>query len=266
MKRHFLVLCISIFTVLSLSAADLIHVIRKGETLYSLARTYNVDVDDIIRANEIDNPAMISIGAEIRIPSLYVVEKGDTFYSLAKRFDTSTDELYRLNEIDSSRVLIVGERILVPGTLAEQLPGEPAEHSEPSTEQEQEQERIVQPDSGSKPFFWPHAGQSARMTGKLEGLQFEGKDGDAVISVSNGKVVWVGPYRGYNKIVFVQTISDYIYGYGGNNDILVKVGDRVEPGTEIGRLGINPHEGKARMFFFVYRNGVAVDPYTAPRE
>ncbi len=265
MKKALLVACISVFVSLSLQAADLVHVLRKGETLYSLSRRYDVSVDDIIRANGIQDPSMLSIGMEILIPSVYIVEKGDTYYSLAKRYGVSIEELYELNNVDEADVLMIGEKILIPGSARENLVIDRVENE--ATEEEPEGgNESASPGLGEKPYFWPHDGRSIRMTGKLEGLQFEGKDGDTVRSVSHGKVVWVGPYRGYNKIVFVQTIDDYIYGYGGNNDILVKVGDRVAPGTEIGRLGINPHEGKARMFFFVYRDGVAVDPYTAPRE
>ena len=264
MKRICLGLTLVILLGLPLHSSDLVHVIRKGDTLYSLSQTYHVSVDDIIRLNGIDNPSMLSIGMEIRIPAVYIIEKGDTFYSLAKKFNVTVDELFRMNNVDGSALLKIGDRILVPVMEREE---ELAGSAETRVPEAVEAETVPsQEEQGTKPFFWPHTGQSTRLTGKLEGLQFEGKDGDTITSVCNGKVVWVGPYRGYNKIVFVQTIDDYIFGYGGNNDILVKVGDNVHPGTEIGLLGINPHEGKARMFFFVYRNGVAVDPYTAPRD
>lgn len=266
MKKIALFVIISVGMTAYLYSADLVHVVRKGETLYSLARSYDVSVDDIIRANKIGDPSALSIGMEITIPSVYIVEKGDTYYSLAKRFEISVDELCRLNNADDPGVLVIGERILIPGTVKEEV----SAHSDVAGQEEAGESTAPEvrevPEAGSKPNFWPHDGPSSRLTGKLEGMQFEGKDGDTIRSVSNGKVVWVGPYRGYNKIVFVQTMDDYIYGYGGNNDILVKVGDRVEPGTELGRLGINPHEGKARMFFFVYREGAAIDPYSAPRE
>lgn len=268
MKRTALLLTILICASFSLHAAEMVHVVRKGETLYSLSREYGISVNDIIRVNGIEDPSSLAVGMEIKIPTMYVVEKGDTLYSLAKKFGITLDELCGLNDIEASKVLIIGQKLLVPGMPGEEATVErievPREDDDPEAEPAPNPSLSV--DMEAKPYFWPHAGQASRLTGKLQGLQFEGKDGDTIRSVSNGKVVWVGPYRGYNKIVFVQTMDDYIYGYGGNNDILVKVGDRVEPGTEIGHLGVNPHEGKARMFFFVYRDGVAVDPYAAPRE
>ena len=75
----------------------------------------------------------------------------------------------------------------------------------------------------------------------------------------------MAPYRGYNKLIIVESPDTHIYAYGGNDLCLVTVGDQVFPGMEIGKLGVNPHEGSAKAFFFVYKNGTPVDPEKAPR-
>jgi murein DD-endopeptidase MepM/ murein hydrolase activator NlpD len=46
---------------------------------------------------------------------------------------------------------------------------------------------------------------------------------------------------------------------------LVKEGDRVVSGTELGRLGVDTVSGKPELFFMVYRNNSPVDPVKAPR-
>jgi septal ring factor EnvC (AmiA/AmiB activator) len=78
-------------------------------------------------------------------------------------------------------------------------------------------------------------------------------------------VIWAAPYRGYNKLIIVESPNHFHYAYGGNEITLVSEGDSVNPGMEIGRLGINPHDGVAKVFFFVYRDGKPVDPAQAPR-
>lgn len=45
-----------------------VHIVRRGETLDSIAEKYDVTVADLIRANLIDNPHMIPIGAQLNIP------------------------------------------------------------------------------------------------------------------------------------------------------------------------------------------------------
>ena len=47
----------------------------------------------------------------------------------------------------------------------------------------------------------------------------------------------------------------------GNEQLLVNVGDRVNPGTEIARLGVSPQGGGAKLYFSIQgANGQFVDP------
>lgn len=51
-----------------------IHVITKGDTLYLLARKYDVKIMDIIRLNPYINVYNLNIGEELLIPTTYVNE------------------------------------------------------------------------------------------------------------------------------------------------------------------------------------------------
>jgi len=86
-----------------------------------------------------------------------------------------------------------------------------------------------------------------------------------VISVSSGRVIWAGPYRGFSRVILIEGKNGYTYVYAGNEETLVTVGDTVMPGAEIGRLGKNVHQGVPQLYFLVYRNGKPVDPSLAPR-
>jgi len=85
------------------------------------------------------------------------------------------------------------------------------------------------------------------------------------VSVASGRGVWAGPYRGFSRVVLIEGKSGYTYVYAGNEETLVSVGDAVEPGAEIGRLGTSVHQGVPQLYFLVYRNGEPVDPAKAPR-
>ncbi|MFV0145002.1 LysM peptidoglycan-binding domain-containing protein [Empedobacter falsenii] len=84
------------------------HLIKKGETLYTLAKQYNVSVDDFYA----ENPALqtgVKEGMVISIPKKsgsvtieenlinYVVQNGDSAYGILERYNTNLDELLRLN-------------------------------------------------------------------------------------------------------------------------------------------------------------------------
>lgn len=83
----------------------------------------------------------------------------------------------------------------------------------------------------------------------MKGIEIQGNAGDDVVAVNSGNVVWVAPYRGYGRLVMVEGADDTIYAYGGNGETFVHVGDRVSPGTVLGKLGTHLIEKDAKVFF-----------------
>jgi septal ring factor EnvC (AmiA/AmiB activator) len=66
-------------------------------------------------------------------------------------------------------------------------------------------------------------------------------------------------------MVFIKSPKGYVFAYGGNAKLNVKVGDSVTKGQSLGNLGLNPNEGEAKVFFCVSLDGKPVNPYAAPR-
>ena len=86
-----------------------------------------------------------------------------------------------------------------------------------------------------------------------------------VHAVASGSVVWTGPYRGFGNVVLVDS-KGYIYLYGGSEDLFVNVGQTVNVGNRIGRLGSSgPNGTRQPMYFSVFREGLPVSPDEAPR-
>ena len=85
------------------------YVVKKGDTLYSIAKKYNVSVSDIVKENNLSN-ANLSVGQILLIPSgggiTYTVVKGDSLYSIATRFNTTVDEIKRKNQLTSNTLMI----------------------------------------------------------------------------------------------------------------------------------------------------------------
>ena len=92
------------------------HLVRRGQTLESIGRRYNLSVSELKRLNGIRGH-LIYVGQKLRVhdqhksaDSYYVIKKGDTLYSIARRYRTSVRDLQRKNRIRGSRVLI-GQKI-----------------------------------------------------------------------------------------------------------------------------------------------------------
>lgn len=290
MKSLGILVILSSILLSSLSAQTHVHTLQKNETLYSLAKKYNVSVQALISVNEIENPSNLPVGMKLTIPNSYEVQRGDTFYSIARRYDTSVEELLQVNGLKRDYVLQVGDVLSLPGSQFalrddkeesgqkdEEKATEISTQGTPSRNKTAEGETAA-PSSGEKEgstgaedssygndLMWPVNGRRIVLEGKLSGTRIYGKRGDPVVSISSGEVVWVGPYRGFGNVVLIQSPDRYIYVYGGNENIKVEVGDTVEPGMEIASLGVNPHGEKPALFFTVYKDGKPVDPEKAPR-
>jgi LysM repeat protein len=46
------------------------HVVQHGQTLYRIAKSYHVDVNDLMKANGIQNPSQLEVGQKLMIPGV----------------------------------------------------------------------------------------------------------------------------------------------------------------------------------------------------
>ena len=93
------------------------YTVQKGDSLYSIAKKYNVTIDEIKELNNL-TINLLSIGQVLLIPSstpletTYTVQKGDSLYSIAKKYNTSVDKLKELNSL-TSNMLSIGQILIV---------------------------------------------------------------------------------------------------------------------------------------------------------
>ena len=94
------------------------YTVKKGDTLYSIANTYNTTVDNIKKLNNL-NSNNLSIGQVLKIASTeltetYTVKKGDTLSGIASKYNKTLEELANYNNISNPNKIIVGQVIKIP--------------------------------------------------------------------------------------------------------------------------------------------------------
>ena len=96
-----------------------LYSVKKGDTLYSIAKEFDTTVNDIIELNELSTN-VLSIGQLLKIPSssldevnTYIVKSGDTLYKIAGINNTTVDELKYLNNLTSD-ILTIGQTLIIP--------------------------------------------------------------------------------------------------------------------------------------------------------
>ena len=107
--------------ILSAGSSLGLHTMRKGETLWAVAKAYNVDLRDMLDMNRLSAPYRVRVGDRIKIPApaQYTVKRTDTLYKVSRIFDTTTTELARLNNIKAPYILATGQTLRLPPRYAQ---------------------------------------------------------------------------------------------------------------------------------------------------
>ena len=113
----------------SVEAETEIHVVQAGESFYAIARQYGLTIDDLLKLNDLQENAILSIGQELLVAGLpakeeeqqassekqtviHEVQSGDTLYNIARKYQMTVDELKELNDKESNS-LSLGEKLKV---------------------------------------------------------------------------------------------------------------------------------------------------------
>lgn len=94
-----------------------IYVVKKGDNLSTIAEMFNVSVNTIVWANNI-NGSVIREGQTLIILPIsgveHTVKKGDTLSSIAKLYKADINDISSYNNITSDQKLAVGDVIIIP--------------------------------------------------------------------------------------------------------------------------------------------------------
>ncbi len=280
--------CLFLLLCPLLGAEPLYHVLQKGETVYSVAQSFKVSPEAILSANGITDPTKVKLGQRLVIPQAtsapspapktHVVKKGETLYGIARQYRIEVAELLALNKLGPSAVLKVDQVLLLPGgTVATAKPdpakpGEKAPVKTPAKIPDKTPDKAPGPGPAFPPLVktssrqispklaLPCAGEARYLDGKIDGIIILCDKGSVSKAVTSGRVVSAGPYRGFGLVAFVEGRGGYIYVYGGNDSLAVKVGDSVSPGMELGKVGFDAREGRPAAYFLVFKDGISLDP------
>lgn len=103
----------------------LIHEVKEGESLLSIAKEYKLKTETIIAANGLTDQK-ITVGQELVIlpidGALHIVQEGENLFEVVEKYKANLENVLAFNEIASPEEIMVGQAIIVPGA---QLPEPP---------------------------------------------------------------------------------------------------------------------------------------------
>jgi murein DD-endopeptidase MepM/ murein hydrolase activator NlpD len=127
-------------------------------------------------------------------------------------------------------------------------------------------------EKNARPHTWPSEGgwlssyfgmRTDPFTGKKamhRGIDIANRLGAPVLAGSRGIVVYAGKMKGYGYLVEIEHGYGFRTRYGHMSAITISVGDVVEAGQMIGRVGSSGRSTGPHLHYEVRRNSQALDP------
>lgn len=95
--------------------------LKNGETLESVAKIFNTNVETLKEINNIYFDDQVRAGMDIIVPknkeqyfNYYVIEKGDNLYGIARKYNINPELLASMNGLDIEDYIYPNQEILIP--------------------------------------------------------------------------------------------------------------------------------------------------------
>jgi LysM repeat protein len=221
-----------------------VYEVKEGDTISQIAHMFDVSVNTIKWANNLDRP--IKKGDSLVIlPTTgikHTVKAGGTIADIAKKYNADAKEIALFNGISIDTALVTGQEIIVPNV--DLVVEEPKKSTKP-TSKASGKTSIASTNMSSGSSDWLikpiRAGRKTQGIHGHNGIDFGAPNGTPIYAAAGGTVIiaknddgWNGGYGNYVVIKHpngVQTL------YAHMTTVLTSVGSQVSQGKEIGTVG-----------------------------
>ncbi|MBC9741821.1 peptidoglycan DD-metalloendopeptidase family protein [Pseudomonas syringae pv. syringae] len=222
------------------------YVVRRGDTLFSIAFRYGWDWKALAARNQIPEPFTIKPGQTIRFDGRSSSTPSVVSTSGAGRPVTSTSTT--TSSSGSVKTTVMSKPVAVVPVV---IPPSAPTGTGPA---------------GKSPtgWTWPSSGiliGKFSSNGSLnKGIDIAGDLGQPVLAASDGSVVYAGSgLRGYGELIIIKHSDTYVSAYGHNRRLLVREGQQVKAGQTIAEMGSTGTD-RVKLHFEIRRQGKPVDP------
>lgn len=237
------------------------YTVRRGDTLSGIARQLDLPMAQLARTNGMQKPYRVYAGQRLRIPH----EGGAPPAS-----DAVVATPITVAAAASPPAPVPPKPITVAAVAAPAADAgapAPAAKLEPAIALVKGQGKP--PPLSGDGFLWPVNGKVVGGFGPIDqwrrrdGIDIAARKGTPVLAAQEGVVAYAGDgIRGYGRMILLRHADGYITTYAYNSALLVEVGDVVERGQVIARVGDSGDATGSMLHFELRKGKEPIDPET----
>ena len=256
--------------------------VRKGDTLYSIARRYDVPIRELIEINNMRPPYGLRIGQVLKMPDAryHIVAKGDTLYNISKRYNVDMRSLSHVNNLSAPYSLAIGQKLLLPDSVvtkqkATHYVANAAAPKKTSSWKAKSQKKTYRKavsynttvKKRNSKFSWPVRGKVISKFGVIakgrnnDGINIKAPLGTTVKAADAGTIAYAGnELKGFGNLILLKHSGGWITAYAHNDRLLVKKGQKVRKGEKIATVGSTGGVNSPQLHFEIRAGKKAVNP------
>jgi len=223
------------------------YIVKGGDTIGKIAEYFEISIDTLLWANDMDDDDFIKPGDELQVPSangvLVKVKSGDTVGNLAEKYNGNDQAIVDMNWLDAPYELEIGQEIFIPdGTPPKPVVVVASRTTYTYKSNSSSYSSIPVDSSVGKFLSWPVAGGRGMITqcyySYHMGIDIADKSMPNIVAAAAGQVIYAGwNSSGYGYSVQILHSNGYSTWYAHMNRIYVRSGQQVSKGESIGQMG-----------------------------
>ena len=255
--------------------------VKKGDTLYSIAKYHEVPIREVIEINNFNPPYTLRAGQVVKLPKAkyHIVEKGDTVYNIARRYNVDRSTLSRTNNLTAPYTLKIGQKLLIPGSIVTntsyvKAPQESSSGVTPAkttkiyrTTYQKDYISAKATKNRKNKFAWPVKGNIISDYGPIakgrnnDGINIKAPKGTPVKAADDGIVAYAGnELKGFGNLILIKHYDGWVTAYAHTESMNVKKGQKVLKGATIAKVGTSGGVSTPQLHFETRAGKKAYNP------
>ncbi|MCX5702286.1 MAG: LysM peptidoglycan-binding domain-containing M23 family metallopeptidase [Candidatus Omnitrophica bacterium] len=176
------------------------------------------------------------------------VEAKETLWRISEMYRIELEELIKINHISDASQIEIGQLIFIPGEVKSQTPS-------------------VNPKQ-SEDFIWPAKGKVISSFGQAssnminKGIHIETYKDAEVVASRTGRVIFYSPsFNVFGKTIIIDHGDGLSTVYARNSEVFVKIGDEVQRGVRIAKVGQAGRDKNSYLHFEIRKRHIPQNPY-----